>query len=168
MPALWRPDDHHRNLRRRAPCAFTIAEPDQHRYLMIAVATLPALQRRPPSTPAARRSRKATSSQGRPAFSTRRAHARRSQDPPKKSSSSSFPPRTIRATDPRTLTSAPSRPQNPHRPHPTKRAPLPARGFLLGRLSNAGPGPRTTLTQGADVRNPRMRARKSTANFWSR
>src|SRR5271166_2880712 len=35
-----------------------------------------------------------------------------------------------------------------------QRAPLPARGFLLGRLSNAGPGPRTTVLQGAGVRNP--------------
>ena len=27
-------------------------------------------------------------------------------------------------------------------------------GFLLGRLSNAGPAPRTTVPQGAGVRNP--------------
>ena len=33
-------------------------------------------------------------------------------------------------------------------------APLPPRGFLLGRLSNAGPGTRTTVRQGAGVRNP--------------
>ena len=34
MPMLRRPHDHHRNLRRRAPCAFAIAKPDQDRHLM--------------------------------------------------------------------------------------------------------------------------------------
>ena len=40
---------------------------------------------------------------------------------------------------------------------------LPPRGFLLGRLSNAGPTTRTTVPHGAGVRNPRMRAAKSSA-----
>ena len=34
MPVLRRPDDHRRNLRRRAPCALAIADPDQDRHLM--------------------------------------------------------------------------------------------------------------------------------------
>ena len=34
MPMLRRPHDHHRNLRRRAPCALAIADPDQDRHLM--------------------------------------------------------------------------------------------------------------------------------------
>ena len=44
MPVLRRPDDHRRDLRRRAPCAIAIAEPDQDRHLMIDVAALPASQ----------------------------------------------------------------------------------------------------------------------------
>ncbi len=46
MPVLRRPDDHRRNVRRRAPCAFFSADPDQDRHLMIAIAVLPGSQRR--------------------------------------------------------------------------------------------------------------------------
>jgi hypothetical protein len=59
------------------------------------------------------------------------------------------------------------RPQNPiARARPNSA--LPPRGFLLGRLSNAGPKSRPTLSEGAGVRNPRMRAAKSSAKCWSR
>jgi hypothetical protein len=56
------------------------------------------------------------------------------------------------------------RPPNPHerfvrdsqipigRARPT--SPQPPRGFLLGRLSDAGPATRTTVLQGAGIRNP--------------
>ncbi len=64
MSMLRRPDDHRRDIRRRAARAVFIAEPDQDRHLMIDVALLSASQRRSLSPPAARRSRKATSSQG--------------------------------------------------------------------------------------------------------
>ena len=48
MSVLRRPDDHRRNVRRRAPCAFTSANPDQDRHLMI-IAALPASNRLSPS-----------------------------------------------------------------------------------------------------------------------
>ena len=45
MPAvLRRPNDHRRNLRRRAPCAFFSADPHQDRHFMIAITILPASQ----------------------------------------------------------------------------------------------------------------------------
>jgi len=59
------------------------------------------------------------------------------------------------------------RPPNPHerfvrdsqipigRARPT--SPQPPRGFLLGRLSDAGPATRTTVLQGAGIRNPSPR-----------
>ena len=75
MPLLRGPNDHHRDIRRRAPCTVFIAEPDQDRHLMIDVALLPAAQRRSPSPPVARRSRKAASSQRPRALSKRRARA---------------------------------------------------------------------------------------------
>src|SRR5208337_3233503 len=53
LPVLRRPDDHCRNLRRRAPRALAITDPDQDRHLMI-VAALPAAQRRFSSPPTAR------------------------------------------------------------------------------------------------------------------
>ena len=75
LPLLRRPDDHRRDVRRPAPFAFPVAEPDQDRQLMT-VAPLPASQRRSPPPPAARRNRKATPSRGRQSSSERRAHAR--------------------------------------------------------------------------------------------
>ena len=45
MPLLRRPDDHRRDVRRRAPGAPAVADPDQDRHLMT-VAALPASQRR--------------------------------------------------------------------------------------------------------------------------
>ena len=107
LPVLRRPDDHCRNLRRRAPRALAITDPDQDRHLMT-VAALPAAQRRFSSPPTARRSRKAMSSQGRRSSSKRRAHTRPSHPRPRKTPSSSLPPRTMRATGPRSPTSAPS------------------------------------------------------------
>jgi hypothetical protein len=41
-----------------------------------------------------------------------------------------------------------TRSSNPHRLRPAKTVPLPARGFLLGRLSNAGPTPRHRIAKG--------------------
>src|SRR5271165_6631958 len=108
LPLLRRPDDHRRNLRRRAPCALAIADPDQDRHLMT-VASLPPAQRRSPSPPTARWSRNAMSSKRPQTLSKRRAHTRRPHPRPPKSSSSAFPPpRTMRATSPRNPTSAPS------------------------------------------------------------
>ncbi len=108
MSMLRRPDDHRRNVRRRAPCAFFTAEPDQDRHLMIAIAVLPASQHRSASVPAARRTRRALSSQRPPTFSKRRAHAGPSYDRDRKSSSSSLPPITLDASGPRSHTCDPS------------------------------------------------------------
>ena len=107
MSVLRRPDDHRRNLRRRAPCALAIADPDQDRHLMT-VAALPASQRRFASPPAARRSRKAMSSRPPQTLSRRRAHTRRSHPRPRKSSSSSLPTTNTGRPRPRSPTSAPS------------------------------------------------------------
>jgi Phage integrase, N-terminal SAM-like domain len=52
---LRRPDDRHRNLRRRAPCALASAEPQQDRHLMSNAAVLTPLQPQSPATPANRR-----------------------------------------------------------------------------------------------------------------
>ena len=48
MPVLRRPDDHHRDVRRSAPHALPIANPDQDRHLMI-IAASPASNRLSPS-----------------------------------------------------------------------------------------------------------------------
>ncbi len=48
MPVLRRPDDHHRDVRRSAPRALPLANPDQDRHLMI-IAALPASNRLSPS-----------------------------------------------------------------------------------------------------------------------
>ncbi len=106
-PGGVRPDDHRRDIRRRAARAVFIAEPDQDRHL-IDVALLSASQRRSISPPAARRSRKATSSQGHQSFSKRRAHARRSHARPRKRSSSSLPPIRLGASGPRSHAYDPS------------------------------------------------------------
>ena len=97
MTVLRRPDYHHRNVRRRAPCAFTSAEPDQDRHFMIAIATLPASQARSASLPAARRTKPALSSQRPQALFKRRAHATPSYACNRKSSPSSLPPITLGA-----------------------------------------------------------------------
>ena len=80
LPLLWRSDDHRRNLRRRAPRALAIADPDQDRHLMIIV-TLPASLCLSPSPPLARQSRNAMSS--RPP-QTLRPHPPLPSSPPKK------------------------------------------------------------------------------------
>ena len=139
MPLLRRPDDHHRNLRRRAPCAPAIAEPDQDRHLM----TIMARSWLPRS---ARLRRRRLSRRGRvgpqpvrdPVHApTARYNQRRAL---RRTSSSSRRP---------VVRSRPRR--SKHRPALLDRrlqipiagsaanAALPARGFLLGRLSNAGP-----------------------------
>jgi len=61
MPVLRRPDDHHRDVRRSAPHALPIANPDQDRHLVI-ITALPASQRRSLSLPTARRSTRALTS----------------------------------------------------------------------------------------------------------
>ena len=104
MPLLRRPDDRRRNLRSRA---LAIADPDQDRHLMT-IAELPTAQRRSPSRPTARRSRKAMSSQRPQTLSRPHAHTRSSHPRHRKSSSSSLPPRTMRATRPRSHTCDPS------------------------------------------------------------
>ena len=71
------------------------------------VAALPAAQRRFSSPPTVRRSSKAMSSQGQRSSFKRRALTRPSHPRPRKTPSSSLPPRTMRATGPRSPTSAP-------------------------------------------------------------
>ena len=98
LPLLWRPDDHRRNLRRRAPRALAIAGPDQDRHLMT-IAALPAAQRRSSSSPTTRRSTNAMSSRPPQPLSSRRAHTRRSHPRPRKSASCSLltiPPADVR------------------------------------------------------------------------
>ena len=153
MSVLRRPDDHRRNVRRRAPCAFFSADPDQDRHLMIAIAVLPASQRRSASLPAARRSRRALSSQRPQTLSKRPAHPRPLYAPDRTSSSSSLPPIRLGASGPRSQTCVHPRLSNPHRSSPPNRAP-PPRGFLLTRLSNAGPPSSPARLQRAGVRNP--------------
>ena len=75
MPLLRRPNDHHRNLRRRPPGPAAIPVPDHDRLLMTIAALSPS-QRRFSSPPAARQSRKPISSQARQSFSKRSARAR--------------------------------------------------------------------------------------------
>jgi hypothetical protein len=84
MSMLRRPDDHRREIRRRAARAVFIAEPDQDRHLMIGVALLSASQPGFFPPPAARRSRKALRSQAPHALYKRRACVRREQDPSQK------------------------------------------------------------------------------------
>ena len=108
MPLLRRPDDHRRNLRRRAPCALAIADPDQDRHLMT-VAALPASQRR-----FAFASSRAPEQETRCPHDVRRPSPsaaptpRRSHPRPRKSPSSSLPPTTPRAIRPRRHTRDPS------------------------------------------------------------
>jgi len=61
---LRRPDDHRRDVRRAAPLALVVAEPDQDRQFMT-VAPRSASHRRSPSPPAARRNTSATPARGR-------------------------------------------------------------------------------------------------------
>ena len=74
LPVLRRPDDHRRDVRRPAPCAIAIPEPDQDRHLMT-VATHPASHRRSPPPPAARRNTSAMPARGRQSSFDRRANA---------------------------------------------------------------------------------------------
>src|SRR5271166_1073420 len=106
LPVLRRPDDHCRNLRRRAPRALAITDPDQDRHLMI-VAALPAAQRRFSSPPAARRSRKPMSSRGRQSSSDRRARARPAHTRDQTRLPSSVPPPRFARHQPATNASRP-------------------------------------------------------------
>ena len=129
------------------PARIATAKPDQDRHLMIDIAVLSAAQRRSPSPPAARRSRKTTPSQGRQSFSRRRAlRPPLAQSSLKKRSSSTFPPRTIAAPTPRSPTQRSVRDAKIPIARARPTSPQPPRGFLLGRLSNAGPTTRTTVS----------------------
>jgi hypothetical protein len=122
MSVLRRPDDHRRNLRRRAPCAFFSADPHQDRHLMT-VAALPAAQLRSAPLPAASRTARVLPSQPPQTLSKRRAHPRPSYARDRKPSSSSFPSMTRGATGPQSPTSAPSATPNPHRSRQPNRPP---------------------------------------------
>ena len=145
MPVLRRPDDHHRDVRRSAPRATprqsgSGSTPHDHRR---------ASRLEPPIAfaPPARRSRRPTSSRGRQSSPDRRARARAAHPRDRTRSSSSFPPPD--SAPPASAATHASRPQyeiSIGRARPNGRPFLP--GFLLGRLSNAGPGPRTTVPQG--------------------
>ena len=152
---LRRPDDHRRNLRRPRPPAVAFPKPDQDRHVMTDAAR-PAVQRRFPSPPAARRSRNAMSSRSPHRPSSRRAHPRRPH-PRRKSSSSRLPTRT-----PAALSLPPPHRRSVRDPQiPIGRAQpnsaFPPRGFLLTRLSNAGPAPSPARLQRAGVRNPSVK-----------
>ena len=114
VPVLRRLVDHCRNLRRRAPRALAIVDPDQDRRVMT-VAALPAAQRRFPSPPAARRSRKAMSSQGRRSSSKRRVHAKPAHDRPRKPCRLRFHREQCAPPAAEAPTTLRPRPQNPHR-----------------------------------------------------
>ena len=75
---------------------------------MIAIAVLPASQRRSTSLPAARRTRRALSSQRPQTLFKRRAHAAPSYARDRKSSSSALPPITLGASGPRSHACDPS------------------------------------------------------------
>src|SRR5271165_1202599 len=124
------------------------------RHLMNVVGALPVAQRGSPLPRAARRSRRPTSSRGRQSSPDRRARARAAHPRDRTRSSSSFPPPRLRATGPRGDTREPSAILKSPWVAPDQTGALPAPGFLLGRLSNAGPATRITVPQGAGVRNP--------------
>ena len=152
MPLLRRPDDHRRDLRRRAPCAIAIAEPDQDRHLMTVV-THSASQRRSLSPPAARRSTTALTSPRPTVRSRRRADAKPAHAHNRTRSSSAVPAdKTARHWPPRQPPRSLRDPQIPIGRAPPHSA-LPPRGFLLGRLSNAGPA--TTHDRPARGRRPK-------------
>ncbi len=130
MSVLRRPDDHHRNVRRRAPCAFISAEPDQDRHFMTTITVLPASQRRSASLPTARR---ALSSQPPQTLFKRRAHASPSHARDRTRSSSSLPPITLGASGPRSHECDPPATFKSPRSRPTKPRPfLPAVSSLRG------------------------------------
>jgi hypothetical protein len=90
MSLLRRPDDHRRNIRRRAFFPLAIAEPDQDRHLMT-VAALPATQRLSVSLLATRRNGPPLSSHRPQTLSRRRAHAGPSYARDRTRSSPTFP-----------------------------------------------------------------------------
>ena len=107
MSGLRRPDDHRRNIRRRAFFALAVAEPDQDRHLMT-VAALPATQRLSVSPPATRRSGPPLSSHRPQTLSRRRAHARPSYARDRTRSSPTCPSIRMAASGPRNRTRDPS------------------------------------------------------------
>ena len=107
MSGLRRPDDHRRNIRRRAFFALAVAEPDQDRHLMT-VAALPATQRLSVSLPATRRSGPPLSSHRPQTLSRRRAHARPSYARDRTRSSPTCPSIRMAASGPRNRTRDPS------------------------------------------------------------
>ena len=127
--------------------AFPVAEPDQDRQLMT-VAPHPAAHRRSLSPPAARRNMNATPARGRQSSCDRRPTPRSRASSPSKTANAAASDEDTSAL-PAANASLASRPRssNPHR-RARQTLPLPPRGFLLGRLSSAGPGPSPTLAKG--------------------
>ena len=140
LPLLRRPDDHRRDVRRAASLAFAVAEPDQDRQLMT-VAPHPAAHRRSPPPPAARRNTSATPARGRKSLLRPRPTPRsRASSPSKKLAVFVPDDNTGRRRSPPPHQRSLRDPKIPIGPaQPT--APLPPRGFLLTRLSAAGPAP---------------------------
>ena len=143
LPVLRRPDDHCRNLRRHAPRAPAITDPDQDRHLMT-VAALPAAQRRFSSPPTARWSRKAMSSQPPQTLSQRRALRPPLASSPKARRLRSRPdqraPPALHIGDPPPTPKIPTGCAQPDR--------APSCPFLLTSLSNAGPAPSPAPAKG--------------------
>jgi hypothetical protein len=97
LPMLRRPDDHHRDVRGRAPCAVATAEPDQDRHLTTVTAHS-ASQRRSPSLSAAPRSTTALTSPRPKRRSKHRADAKPAPAHDRTASPSFFPPTSRRLT----------------------------------------------------------------------
>ena len=159
---LRRPDDHRRDVRRAAPFAFAIAEPDQDRQLMT-VAPHPASHRRSPSPPAARRNTSATPARGRQSSCDRGqrlapAHRRHRKRP------------AVAASDEDTERPRPPTPRSPAVRDPqipigalAKRSPYLPAVSSLGGFRAPAPGP-VPPSQRAGARNPSPTETSTAAN----
>src|SRR5208283_5100341 len=142
LPVLRRPDDRRRDVRRPAPRTIAIPEPDQDRLLMTH-ATHPASHRRSPPPPAARRNTSAMSAGGRQSSFDR---CERLAPASKTAAVGASAENAERGPLPTPRSPAVRDPQIPI--VALAKRPRPSRGFLLGRLSSAGPGRGPTVAKG--------------------
>ena len=153
--------------RGRAPCAIAIANPDQNRHLMTVAAHL-ASQPRSLSLPAARRSTRALTSSRPRSASTAASTPNPHMLPTEEARLRRWPRHDCAPSGCAPTHAICWRPRNPHSPRPTKQRPSSPRFPPCEAFEPRPPAARPTVVQGAGVRNPRMRAWKSTANCWSR